>query len=95
MTTSLSSATLRVYRRAECHLCDEARQLLQAVLEERALRGDPLPRVREIDITTEPGLEARYRDRVPVMAIGEHEVALVTSARQIRTFLDRVMGRLA
>jgi hypothetical protein len=95
MTTSLSPATLRVYRRADCHLCDEARHLLQVVLEERAVRGDPLPRVREIDITTEPGLEARYGDSVPVMAIGDHEVPLVTSARQIRAFLDRVIGRLA
>ena len=94
MTDPSPSVTVRVYRRADCHLCDEARVLLQAVLEERAVRGEPAVRVQEIDIATDPDLERRYGTTVPVLAVDDQRIDLVVSARQIRTFLDRVAGRL-
>lgn len=95
MTDSGSpSPTLWFYRRAPCHLCDEARAALQAVLEQRVLRGDPVPRVREIDLADEPALEQTHGSRVPVLAIRGSELALATSARQIGAWLDRTIGRL-
>ncbi|HUG48357.1 MAG TPA: glutaredoxin family protein [Candidatus Limnocylindria bacterium] len=94
---SLSSliVTLNFYRRDGCELCDEARDALQVVLEDRVRRGDPIPRVREMNLSRQPELEAEYGARVPVLAVGNNELALATSARQIGTFLDRVLGRLA
>ncbi len=86
--------TLDFYRRDGCHLCDEARQALQSVMEERARRGQPNPRVRVINLAERPELEDRYGLRIPVIALGDTEIALVTSARAIAVFLDRVMGQL-
>lgn len=95
MSLSPPSQTLHFYRRDNCHLCDEARQSLQFVLEERVRRGDPIPRVREINLSRQPELEAAYGSRVPVVAIGSDELSLATSARMIGAFLDRTLGRLA
>lgn len=95
MTPSSPVTTLEFYRRDGCELCDEARQSLQAVLEERARRGEPVPRVREINLSVQPDLEAEYGTRIPVVAAGTHELSLATSERQMATFLDRVLGRLA
>jgi hypothetical protein len=95
MTVSSPTPTLEFYRRDECELCDEARESLQVVLEERVRRGDPIPRLREINLSRQPELEEAYGARVPVLAVGEQELSLATSARSIGTFLDRVLGRLA
>ena len=86
---------LAVYRREGCHLCDEARGILQAVLEDRVRRGEPIPAVRELDIDADPDLRARYTDLVPVFALNGVEIDLVTSDRQVRSLLDRQMPRLA
>ncbi len=95
MTISTPQPTLTFYRRDNCHLCDEARDALQAVLEGRVRRGDPIPRVREVNLAQQPELERAYGERIPVLALDGQEIALVTSARAISTFLDRVMGRMA
>ncbi len=86
--------TLHFYTRDGCHLCDEARHALQAVMEERARRGQPNPRVRYVDVAAQPELEERYGTRIPVIAVGGDELALVTSTRSIAVFLDRVLGQL-
>jgi hypothetical protein len=90
-----SRPTLTVYRRTACELCDEAEQLLQAVLEERVVRGDLVPEVRRVAIDGDPELEARFGASVPVFDFDGAELALVTSRRQLATFLDRVMPRVA
>lgn len=87
--------TLQFYRRDNCDLCDQARESLQVVLEERVRRGDPIARVREVNLSRQPELEEAYGARVPVIAVAGQELALATSARSIGTFLDRVLGRLA
>jgi len=86
---------LHFFTRADCELCDDARAALQAVLEQRARRGDPVPRLQVVDVDREEELSLRYGARVPVVAIGDQELSLATSARAIAAFLDRVMGRLA
>jgi glutaredoxin len=95
MTQSLPSPILTLYRREGCHLCDEARVMLQQALEERVLRGELTARVREVDIDADPDLRARYTERVPVLAIDGMQLDLVTSIRQVRAFLDRALPRLA
>jgi hypothetical protein len=95
MASSPSLPVLDFYVRDGCKLCDEARAALQAVLEERVRRGDPIARVREVNLAREPEHEAAYGTRIPVLAVGGDEIALAASARLIGAFLDRVLGRLA
>ncbi|MEO6350478.1 MAG: glutaredoxin family protein [Candidatus Limnocylindrales bacterium] len=95
MTPSPIGPTLKFYRRDGCDPCDEARLALQQVLEDRVRRGEPIPRVRFVDVTTEADLEKTYGPRIPVLAIGDAELSLTVSYRSIATFLDRVLGRAA
>jgi|GEM_PF-3415083 len=94
MTTS-HRPELLFYGRATCEPCAEARRNLQWILEERATRGDVVPRVRDLDVTGNADLEARYGPFVPVIVIGDTELPLVTSGRQLRAFLDATLPRLA
>jgi len=95
MSVPSPGPTLDFYRRDGCTLCDEARLTLQQVLEERVRRGESVPRVRVINLSQRPELEAAYGARVPVIALGGQELSLAPSQRQIESLLDRVLGRLA
>jgi len=95
MTNSSSQPTLDFYRRDGCEPCDEARLALQAVMEDRAKRGEPNPRVRYIDVSADSHLESRFGSRVPVLMLGTDELALTVSGRAIAQFLDRNLGRAA
>jgi len=95
MTTSPPQPTLDFYRRDGCEPCDEARFALQAVMEDRAKRGDPNPRVRYVDVAADSDLEARFGARVPVLTLGQDELALAVSAGAIAQLLDRNLGRAA
>jgi glutaredoxin len=52
-----------LYTAAGCHLCARARATVEEVRRERAFA------VREVDITGDPDLEARYREWLPVVEI--------------------------
>lgn len=94
MDHSPTLPTLDFYARDGCHLCDEARADLQAVLENRVRRGDPIARVRVLDVDADAELKRRYGGLIPVMAIGGNELTLVMGRRTIEHFLDRTLGRL-
>jgi hypothetical protein len=88
--------TIEFLTRPGCHLCDEARAGLQAVLEERAMTGRLPAVIREIDISADPVLERRHLERIPVLIVGGDELPLAMSHRAIRAFLERTLdGRLA
>ena len=95
MTDSPSQPTLDFYRRDGCAACDEARVALQQALEDRARRGETVPRIRVIDVAQRPELEITHGSRVPVIALGGQELSLAPTYRQIESLLDRVLGRLA
>ena len=57
-----------LYGKPGCHLCEEARQVVDAVRAERPFD------LEEVDITRDPELESRYRERIPVIAIEGDEV---------------------
>jgi glutaredoxin len=61
-------ATVTLYSKQDCPLCDEARGALGRVRER--IDFD----FREVDITSDPELEARYRERIPVVAVDGAEV---------------------
>ena len=87
--------TLLFYTRDGCELCAESRDSLQAALEARVMRGDPIARVREVDIDADPELTARYGDLIPVIELNGQELPLAMGRRAIDGFPDRVLPRLA
>jgi glutaredoxin len=60
--------TLVLYGRPGCHLCDDARGVLQRL---RARFGFAL---EEVDITTDDALHRRYLERIPVVALDGEEL---------------------
>ena len=52
-----------LYHAHGCHLCERARSTLAALREEVEFE------LREVDITGDPELEARYRELLPVVEI--------------------------
>ena len=57
-----------LYRRAGCHLCDEARDALERV------RADVPFALRLIDIERDDELFKRYLERIPVVCIDGEEL---------------------
>jgi hypothetical protein len=77
---------LTLYTRSECHLCDEARAAILALLEEL-----PNVRLREVDIDSDPRLHAAYLERIPVVEIeGEIVSELILDPARLRRKLDTV-----
>ena len=85
MTTSLT-----LYSRDGCHLCDETRRLLLALLDERRAAGLPAPELIEQDIASDPVLERAYFATVPVVELGIERVELATSVVRLRRLLRRL-----
>ena len=56
-----------LYAKAGCHLCDEARDLLEDLAS--AVEFE----LREVDIRSDMALFGRYRYRIPVIAIDGRE----------------------
>ena len=78
---------LVLYARPACSLCDEAREAISAVLDDRRSRGLPVPTVVERDIDADPELLRRYNERVPVVELGDERVELVVSVGKLRRLL--------
>ncbi len=53
-----------LYRRAGCHLCDDARRIIRAIAEQEG--GIEL---REVDIDTDAALLAAHLERIPVLEV--------------------------
>jgi hypothetical protein len=83
---------LLLYRRDGCHLCDETRSIVEALLAERTAAGRPTPPVVEVDIAADPDLEARFAFTIPVLEGAGERLELATSAAAVRRFLDRILG---
>jgi glutaredoxin len=74
-----------IYTRPGCHLCDEAREILERVSEEAPFV------LRERDISVDDALHARYLERIPVVTInGEEAFELEVDEAGLRERLVRV-----
>jgi len=82
---------LVLYGRPGCHLCEDARQTLDALLVERALTGLPVPVVVERNIDEREDWQARYALTIPVVALGDRELELATSQAKLRRLLADVL----
>jgi glutaredoxin len=83
---------LILYSRPGCGLCDEARALLQALLDRRAAAGLAAPPIEERDIDTDPAWQRAYFTTIPVVELGERRLETVTSAAALRRLLDEGLG---
>ena len=86
---------LVLYARPGCSLCDEAREAIEAVLDDRKARGLAVPRLEERDIEADPELHRRYLDRIPVVELGNQRVELVVSVGKVRRLLNEAFGSVA
>jgi glutaredoxin len=67
-----------LYGKPGCHLCEEARQVVDAVRVQHPFD------LEEVDITRDPALERAYRERIPVVAIdGEEALELVIERSEL------------
>jgi glutaredoxin len=67
-----------LYGKPGCHLCEEANQVVDAVRAERPFEFE------EVDITRDPELERRYRERIPVVATdGDEALELVIERSEL------------
>ena len=81
------TAAVTLYGRDGCHLCDDARVVVERV------RADTSFRLEEVDITSDDCLHRAYLERIPVLAIdGRVEFELFVDEAELRRRLARVSG---
>ena len=68
-----------LYGRPECHLCEEARAVLERV------RAQVPFELRELDIERDPALLRRYLERIPVVEVdGAEAFELFVDEQELR-----------
>jgi hypothetical protein len=78
---------LVLYGRPGCHLCEDTRAILNALLARRTEAGRSVPAIVERNIEDDPGWHRRFVNTIPVVVLGEHELELATSPRQLERLL--------
>ena len=74
-----------LYGKPGCHLCEDARSVIDQVRERREFE------LREVDISVDPGLNRRYGERIPVVEIdGEECFQFFVDPAGLARALDRV-----
>jgi len=73
----VSAARVRLYSRPGCHLCDDARAIIERVCEQCGTSYD------EVDITTSAELLHEYGEQIPVTFVDgvQHDFWRVDEAR--------------
>jgi len=62
---------MTIYSRPGCHLCDEMKEVVRRV----TASAQPPVEIEEIDISTDPDLEARYGLEIPVLLVDGKKAA--------------------
>jgi glutaredoxin len=72
-----TAARITLYSKPGCHLCDDARRVIDVVCEELGTSYD------EVDITTSPELMDAYGEQIPVTFVDgrQHDFWRVDPAR--------------
>lgn len=90
--------TVTFLERQGCHLCDEARTIVDAVV--RDVNADPENEtnvsVKMVDIDTDPELQSQYDWEVPVVLINERQHSFHrVDAKRLRSALQTATRRAA
>jgi hypothetical protein len=83
---------LVLYARPGCSLCDEARESIELVIQDRRDRGLPVPVLVERNIDDDAELHRALFERIPVVEIGDQRVELFVSIGKVRRLLNEVLG---
>jgi hypothetical protein len=86
---------LILYGRPDCGLCDEARALIRALLDERAAAGLPTPALREVDIESDAALERAFLAAIPVVELGDRRLEIAISAARLRRLIADALDATA
>jgi hypothetical protein len=78
---------LYLYSRDGCHLCEETRAVLEALLAERRAAGLYAPPLVERDIATDREWERANFAVIPVVELGDRRLELATSRAKLRGLL--------
>jgi glutaredoxin len=79
---------LTIYSRPGCHLCDDMKAVVARVLE----RSTASVSMEEVDISSDPDLEARYGTEIPVLVVDGRKAAKyrITEVELTRIIAGRV-----
>ena len=90
MPRGRDSVTLTIYSRPGCHLCDDMKAVVKQVVRD----VDKSALIDEVDISTDPALEALYGLEIPVLMIDGKKAAKyrVTEVALKRILADRLMA---
>ena len=74
-----------LYGKPGCHLCDDAREVVERVRAQRPFE------LSEVDVILDPSLHREYGERIPVLALdGEELFEFHVEERVLLERLDRV-----
>ncbi|HYM91792.1 MAG TPA: glutaredoxin family protein [bacterium] len=80
--------TVVVYGKPDCSLCEKAIAILERLQREFGFH------IEHVDITRDPGLFIRYRERVPVVVLDGQEVAWgIVTIPGLRSALGRLLQK--
>jgi hypothetical protein len=84
-------AAVVLYRAPGCHLCEDARAVVDAHLAARRSAGRSAPPVVERDIHADDTLLRAFVETIPVVEVGSLRLELATSPARVRAFLDAAL----
>lgn len=85
MAETAAGVALTLYSRSYCHLCDDMAAALEPLRHELGFG------IERVDVDRDPALEARYGERVPVLAHGDAELChYFLDAARVRAYLARI-----
>jgi glutaredoxin len=80
---------LTIYSRPGCHLCDDMKAVVRQVGETISLKLD------EVDISTDPALEAQYGVEIPVLLVNGRKAAKYrVTEQELRRILVACSGHI-
>jgi hypothetical protein len=80
-----------LYGAPGCHLCEDARAVVDAHLAARRSDGRSAPPVVERDIHADDRLLRAFVETIPVVEVGRARLELATSPARLRAFLDATL----
>ena len=81
-----ATTLITIYSRPGCHLCDEMKEVVTRTIQRFTGRAQ----IEEIDISTDPALEARYGLEIPVLMVDGRKAA---KYRVTEAELTRLLAR--
>ena len=80
-------ALVTLYGKPGCHLCDDARAVVERVRAQRAFE------LEEVDVSVDPTMHREYGERIPVLALNGVELfEYHVEEAELLGQLDRVDG---